>query len=303
MDPMEEVPEIPAVPLKDSQHLEDSDLAIVQAPTMTLDEASATEIGENSKPEVSPGIKSPDLIDPKNSTSSHTTEMDANKTDSPDLPAKGTQEQDQPVPPPPEPRPDILNTVLPISPEEQRADKPKGKGRGKGRGRGRGKGRAKKTDVEEMNDEADNDKENGEVENEEGGPVQPLPKKASRKKSQTPAPSVPTGSSANAVENTKETEGGRKRKKEIKSENNPKKLKGGGTKATKDKKPSKATSSNSPKDKGETKTDATEQAKADRKKQISRKSSAYHTAKRVALREGKSQEEALALAKAAPRHL
>ena len=260
-------------------------------------------MGKNYKPEVSPGIKNPDLIDPKNST--HTTEKDGNNADSSDLPAKGTHEPDQPVPPPPELRPEILNTVLPISPQEQRADKSKGKGRGKGRGRGgRGKGRAKKVDVEDNDETVPNDEvKDDEVENEEGDQhVPPLPKKtskASQKKSKTPAPSVPTGSSANAVENSKETEGGRKRKSQSKS------VKGRDTTATKDPRPSKATSSKSPKVKGATKKDATEEekAKADKKKQISRKSSAYHTAKRLALREGKSQEEALALAKAAPRHM
>ncbi len=287
-------------------HGVDPDTELLHAKTLTLDEASAMGTVGGSKSESKEPEKPEDSKEPEPKDSKDQGKPEAEL-------AVGTKDKDaNPTPPPniiqPVPRPPILNDISAVTPEEQRGPKPKGEGRGRGRGRGgrKGKGKGKKqSSVEEQEDEEDQN-------------IPPETTKPKRKKS-TACPAVPSATAGSSEVTPKDSKGGQKRKRatpvvpkdvELKDDNPEKEPKdvGDSTEGPKTKKsrvksqPKKIAAK--PKDPKGKKPDLQKelgQEVLDRKAQVSRKSSAYHCAKRLALKEGKSNEEALRLAKLAPR--
>lgn len=309
---------------KDVRELYDPEPEFLRAKTLTLDEAS--ELGyecakhwekDSDAPDKTSEVQQPPQEntreEPKENTKCEDV-GDQKKVSELSAPALATL-----------PRPDdVLKSVLPIAPEEQRGPSSRGRGRGRGRGKGRGRGRGKKveSDVEGESQE-DETFEKDEIQDvvgqEDEGRVphvskpssstdlDPKPKRKTRssRKGSAAKPSAPSAASAS------ETPAVLKRKRSVKYD---KELKVEGSKKASSKKAAPKSKSEVPKKvpkspkkskakkagregaAGEGDMDATE-----KKKLYSRKSSAYHTAKRSALKMGKTKEEALALAKLAPR--
>ena len=330
---------------KDVRELYDPEPEFLRAKTLTLDEAC--ELGyecakhwerDSAAPDKTSEVQQP----PKESTKEEPKKCedvgDQKKVSESSAPALATL-----------PRPDdVLKSVLPIAPEEQRGPSSRGRGRGRGKGKGRGRGRGTKkvdSDEEGESQEGEKDEIQDDAGQEDDGMVphvskpspptdlDPKPKRktrSSRKKSAA-EPSAPSAASA------LEMPAGLKRKRTLKYN---KDLKAEGTKKAtprtskskvppKSLKKSKAEKACKEGAAGEADMDASEKKSkvppkspkkskakkagkegvagdvdmdaAEKKKLYSRKSSAYHVAKRSALKMGKTKEEALALAKLAPR--
>ena len=263
----------------------EADTELLHSKTLTLDEASAmgTVGGSESEP------REPKLEDLK----------DPDKPE--DEPAVATKGADPP-PPPPEPRPPILDEIAAVTPEEQRGPNTKGRGRGRGRGgrKGKGKGKGKKQNVEEQEDEV----------GDQNTPPETTQRSKPKRKKSTHCPSETSTTASSTKMTPKDSKGGQKRKrgktadpKVVEVKNVGDTAEGPKPKRTRVNQPKKiAAKPKDPKGKKPDHQKELGQEELDfRKKQISRKSSAYHTAKRLAAKEGKSNEEALRLARLAPR--
>lgn len=217
------------------------------------------------------------LGEPSPAKDSHTKDRKKDDETPPSLPEETPPSVPEKTLPPLPARPDeILASLVPVGPADQRGPKkPKGRGRGRGRGKGRGKGRGGRGRGKNKKD-GEEDAEEEEVE---------LPVVATK-------PRSGKGNKQNAVEPSGASVPDKppkrsKRKMTSETETGPK------SKTEKDKKEKKN------KGKGKQKEKVVDD-KADTKARVSRKSSAYHTAKRAALRDGKTVDEALVIAKKVP---
>ena len=248
---------------------------------------------------------------------------------------------------------DILDGVKPISPSEQRAERP-GRGRGRGKGRGRGNGKNENEDkVEEAvrvpkakakaRSRSSKDKKPEEVKEVAGGEVRgekaaedakPKAKAKSRSRKGKAAEEVEVekvaegeapGEKAAEVAKPKATAKSRSRKSEevaieAEIESEKKRVRSDAKKAkveveassSSSKRKSDASSGVRAKAKAKSskeepkelsEEEVAQKAAVERKARQSRKSSAYHQAKAVALKQGKSAEEANILGRKAPCHL
>eukprot|EP00435_Cladocopium_sp_Y103_P020736 s3056_g5.t1 len=270
---------------KDVHALYDPDPEFLRAKTMTLDEA--WELGCESAKHWAPDddkvnmkdatTEKPAVEEPKNDTAA------AAQADT----AQASPQDEAAL------RPDhLLQSLQPITPAEQRGP---GKGRGRGRGKGKGRGRGKKVVEDEDKDSEQEPQEPDQGEGEGEGQVEEIPK---TKKVRKPRGGKPVTATAEPSAASPPETKSRKRRKSAETEKKPK--------IPKDPKDSKTSKSKTkeikevkPK-KGKAKGKGVEKAdKSEKKAEQSRKSSAYHVAKRAALNQGKTQEEAIELARLA----
>ena len=298
---------------KDVQELYDPEPEFLRAKTLTLEEA--VELGYEAANQWDSSLKGDESK--VSTTGEGTTETKVEEEPRKDAPEVGPEDKTDTVEKPPkdisssadseipqsEPartRPDhILESLEPIAPSEQREPKPRGRGRGRGKGRGKGRVAKKKEDDEEGEDDED---ETGHAAGLDEVSTKPKGRKSSTAKAAASAePSGPSASSAKTskrkvskVQDTAEIvktskpkskpKGDKAKKtgeaKKVKGDKKDKKVEGGGKKTAGDQEGAKT---------------------EDEKKALaSRKSSAYHVAKRLAQKEGKSEKEALELAKLVP---